>query len=252
MSFRRGTVYNSVNEITGPTGWYRVNTSIGPVVIYVDQDYDGGGWVMVMANRINTGGMRLLSYVDAVGNVNYRTGGSQNGANITVPQGIAVKNLGLGSINAFVGVDFWDDLSGTGSSNKISVVQYVTNTVGAQLNQTSTHGRRYRWAFDSFGTQKAFQGAIGVSDETGTGAPGLFLSHASPGYNLTTYDRDQDIYGANCSTLYDNNPFWYSNCWSGNYFAGGSYVNGPHWVGSSSSEAWNYGAVYIKRTNISI
>ena len=202
MSFRRGAVYNSVNEITGPTGWYRVNTSTGPVVVHVDQDYDGGGWVMVMANRINTGGMRLLSYVDAVGNVNYRTGGSQNGENITVPQGIAVKNLGLDSVNAFVGVDFWDDLSGTGSSSKITVVQYVTNTVGAQLNNLPTHGRRFRWAFDGFGTQKAY---------------------------------------------YDNNPWWYSSCWTGNYFAGGSYVNGPHWTSSSSANAWNYGAVYIKR-----
>ena len=246
MSFRRGAVYNSVNEITGPTGWYRVNTSTGPVVVHVDQDYDGGGWVMVMANRINTGGMRLLSYVDAVGNVNYRTGGSQNGENITVPQGIAVKNLGLDSVNAFVGVDFWDDLSGTVSSSKITVVQYVTNTVGAQLNNLPTHGRRFRWAFDGFGTQKAFQGVQSVLDETGTGSPGLY-SHASGGNNLTTFDRDQDTNGGNCSTYYDNNPWWYSSCWTGNYFAGGSYVNGPHWTSSSSANAWNYGAVYIKR-----
>jgi hypothetical protein len=64
-------------------------------------------------------------------------------------------------------------------------------------------------------------GVTAISDETGTGSPGFYSYHAANGFSLTTYDNDQDVYGANCSNLYNNNPFWYGACWSGNYFAGG-------------------------------
>ena len=91
-----------------------------------------------------------------------------------------------------------------------------------------------------------FVGATGVSDETSTGAPGFLNAHAAAGNSLTTYDNDQDTYGINCSSYYNNNPWWYNSCWSGNYFAGGGgYQDAPYWDGSGS-DYHNYGAVYIK------
>ena len=64
MSSAIGPVYNSVSEITGPSGWYNIRVNNKHVFVYVNQVYDGGGWVMVLANRINTGGMNNLSYYD--------------------------------------------------------------------------------------------------------------------------------------------------------------------------------------------
>jgi len=63
---------------------------------------------------------------------------------------------------------------------------------------------------------------------------------------LTTYDNDQDAYGSgNCSTFYNNNPWWYGACWSGNYFAGNGYQDAPYWD-SSTTDYHQYGAIYIK------
>lgn len=60
----------------------------GPVSeLWVDMTYDGGGWVMALANRINTGGMNNLTYSNAVNTFNYRTGGSSQGSNTTITSG---------------------------------------------------------------------------------------------------------------------------------------------------------------------
>ena len=72
MSFQRGPTYNSVSEVKGPSGFYKIVTSMGPIVVYIDQDYDGGGWVLALSNREYTGGMNNLKYDDAINNYNYR------------------------------------------------------------------------------------------------------------------------------------------------------------------------------------
>ena len=64
--------------------------------------------------------------------------------------------------------------------------------------------------------------------------------------NLSTFDSDQDDNSGNCSTYYNNNPWFYGSCWSGNYFAGGGHVDGPYWNGSSNGDHHAYGAVYKK------
>jgi hypothetical protein len=196
-----------------------------------------------MANRRGTGGMKKLTYSDAISTVNYRTGDS-NSNNQFLPQGRGVSYTDLSMVNVWVGLDFWTRLGGRVTQGKTTVVQYVGPIIGATLSDVGSHTKRYRWNFDSFASQYAFSGASALSDETGTGTPG-FYSYAAAGYNLTTFDNDQDIYGSNCSTLYNDNPWWYSNCWSGNYFAGGGYQDASYWVGSSS-DYHEYGAVYIK------
>ena len=229
-----GKIYRNVSEITGPSGFYNVKTSQGTVVVYVNQSYDGGGWVLVIANRLNTGGMNNLTYFDAINRSNYRSSNAR-----TTPRG-----LGLADFNCWIGTKYWQELASRASTGKVTVVQYVTGTNGTALD--GSHTKRYRWRFDNFTSTYAFSGVTAISDETSTGSPGFYSYHAANGYSLTTFDNDQDVYGANCSSLYNNNPFWYGACWSGNYFAGGSgYADAPYWDGSGG-DYHQYGAVYIK------
>jgi len=243
MSVHYNARYNSVSEIKGPSGWYIINTAAGPCQTYVDQTYDGGGWCLVLANRAFTAGMNNLTYVDATTKSNFRTGGTNNGTNTVVPEGSKLSSLA--DYNVFIAPLFWPMLAGRASSGKVTVVQYVSGTNGTALNATGSHNKRYRWRFDSFNSRWGFVGATAISDETGTGSPGFYRYHAAESYSLTTYDVDQDAYGGNCSTLYNNNPWWYGACWDGNYFAGGGYQDQANWTGAGS-DLYQYGAVYIK------
>jgi hypothetical protein len=238
MSVAAGPVYRSVSEITGPSGWYTVQVNNQNALVYVNQVYDGGGWVMVLANRGNTGGMNNLTYNDAVNSCNYRTSGPIIGAS-----GIGIGDLT--NYNAFVGTSYWAALSGRVTSGKTTIVQFVSTVNGTALNATGSHNKRYRWRFDTFNGTYGMTGVTSIADETGTGSPGFYSYHAANGYSLTTFDVDQDVYGTNCSTMYNNNPWWYGSCWSGNYFAGGGYGDYPFWDGSGT-DYWQYGAVYIK------
>lgn len=236
--------YTSVSQIKGPSGWYNIDMGGKTITVYVDQEYDGGGWTCVLANRGATGGMKNLSYYDAVNSCNYRTGTSD--ATNAAVTGFPRKMGSLADYNIWVGVDYWKRLASQQTSGKITVVQFVSGTNGTGLASTGSHNKRYRWRFTGFNATYGMVGAEALSDETGTGAPGFYGYHAANGYSLTTYDKDQDSYGTNCSNLYNNNPWWYGSCWSGNYFAGGSgYTDYPYW-NSSGGDYFQYGAVYIK------
>ena len=242
-NFYGGEIYNSAFDITGPSGFYAINTPVGPVVSYVDQDYDGGGWVQVMSNTAYTGGMNNLNYFDAVNTCNFRNPGTNNGTNTSR----GVKGLtGVSGYNSWIGLKYWQYLAGRVTSGKVMVVQFVSTSPVA-LGSTGSQTKRYRWRFDNFNSTYGIVGATAISDETGTGTPGFYSYHAANGFSLSTYDNDQDAYGGgNCSTFYNNNPFWYGGCWSGNYFAGGGgYADAPYWDGSGG-DYHNYGAVYIK------
>lgn len=241
MATHYGGIYSDISKITGPSGFYNIRTPRGFCPVYIDQTYDGGGWVCVLANRMNTGGMNNLTYADAVNSCNYRY--STSGAGTTVPA--TSKLSGLENYNIWVGTSFWSYLAGRATSSKITVVQFVSSSYGVKLGSTGSHTKRYRWRFDNFNSTYGMVAATGISDETGTGSPGLLSYHAANGFSLTTYDQDQDASGGNCSTYYNNNPFWYGACWDGNYFAGSGYQDGPYWA-SSVSDYHNYGAVYIK------
>lgn len=209
--------YSNISQIKGPSGWYWINTPLGPVHTYVNQEYDGGGWAMVIANRAGTGGMTNLTYDNAVNTCNIRV--SNDATNY-----FGRKLSTLDNYNVWIGLKYWSYLSKRVTSNKITVVQYVSGTSGTPLN--GSHSYRSRWTFDTFSPTYAFSGYGGISNEVGSLAPGLYSYHAANGYNLTSYDVDQDAYGTNCSTSYGNNPWWYGSCWSGSYFG---YNNGPYW-----------------------
>jgi hypothetical protein len=235
--------YTSVSQIKGPSGFYNIIIGGENVPVYVDQSYDGGGWVCVLANRAFTAGMNNLSLYDAIQTPNYRTGGTNNGTNTVVPS--TNKLTSLADYNVWVGLKYWRFLSGRVTENKMTVVQFVSGTNGTALSSTGSHNKRYRWSSDYFNPTFGFSGAAAISDETGTGAPGMYSYHAANGFALTTYDVDRDANGGNCATYYNNNPFWYGACWDGNYFAGGGYSDQANWAGAGS-QLYQYGAVYIK------
>lgn len=244
MALNYGPIYTSVSDIVGPSGFYNIKYNNSYITAYIDQEYLGGGWVCVMANRKDTGGMGNLTYSNAVNSCNYRTGGSTNtpGPAVSPFSGLS----GLANYNIWIGTSLWSFLGGRANPGKIDVVQFVSNAYGTALGNTGAHTKRYRWRFDGFNNNYGFINATGIADETGTGSPGLLNYHAANVFSLTTYDNDQDANpGGNCSTYYANNPFWYGYCWSGNYFAGGGYVDGPYWD-SSGGDYHQYGAVYIK------
>lgn len=233
--------YTSVSQIKGPSGFYSIDIlgNGDRQFVYVNQDYDGGGWVCVIANRGETGGMRNLTYSDAINSVNYRTGSTYAGNTVGDPRS---GSRNLADYNIWVGTKYWSALSGRVASGKITVVQFVSGTNGTALN--GSHTKRYRWRFDNFNTTYAMVNPVAISDETGTGSPGFYNYHAANGFNLTTYNYDQDAYGGgnNCSTFYGNQPWWYGACWSGSYFG---YDNRPYWE-SSGGDNHQYGAIYIK------
>lgn len=236
MSVHYNGRYNSIADIKGPSGWYAINTSLGLVHTYINQEYDGGGWALVLANRQGTGGMSNLSFYDATSTCNFRSS-----PGVPIPAG---QKLGaLSSYNVWIGTQYWPLLSGRVTAGKMTIVQYVATTSGTPLN--GSHTKRYRWRADGFSSAYGFTGATALSDETATGAPGMYSYHAANGFGLTTSDFDQDPYGTNCSTMYNNNPFWYGACWDGNWFAGGGYADAPFWSGSGS-DYHQYGAIYIK------
>lgn len=244
MAVYYGGRYTGVSDIRGPSGFYNIILNGEMVPVYVDQNYDGGGWICVLANRINTAGLNNLTYYDAVNTCNYRTGGTANGTNTSIPA--TSKLSGLANYNIWIGLKYWSLLSGRATVNTITIVQFVSSTVGAALSSTGLHAKRYRWRINSFNGTYGMTGATAVSDETGTGIPGFYSYHAANSFGLTAYDRDQDTNGGNCATYYNNNPWWYGSCWDGNYFAGGSgYADAPNWA-SAGSDVHNYGAVYIK------
>lgn len=235
--------YTSVSQIKGPSGFYNIDIlgNNTKQFVYVNQDYDGGGWVCVLANRLNTGGMKNLTYSNAVNSVNYRSGTSDATNAVSEP---IYGSKSLADHNIWVGTKFWSALSNRVTSGKITVVQFVSTTNGTALN--GSHTKRHRWRFSSFNGTYGMNSPEAVSDETATGAPGFYSYHVANGYNLSTFDNDQDAYGANCSSYYNNHPWWYGSCWSGNYFAGGGgYQDAPYWD-SSGGDYHQYGAVYIK------
>lgn len=233
--------YSSVDEIKGPSGFYNIIIGGENVPVYVDQTYDGGGWVCVLANRAYTAGMNNLTFYNAIQTPNYRTGGTNNGTNTVV--NATGKLTSLADYNIWIGLKYWRFLSGRVTANKMTVVQFVSSTNGTALS--GSHTKRYRWNSDFFGPTFQFVNAAAVGIEAGSGVPGMYSYHAVNGFSFSAYDLDRDTNGGNCATFYNNNPWWYGSCWDGNYFAGGSYADIANWAGTGSDQH-QYGAVYIK------
>jgi len=252
MGNHYGLYYTDISQLpaSAPTGWYTFynKTHRQYVPVYVDQDYDGGGWVCVLANRRYTAGMHNLTYDNAVNTPNYRTEPSSDDATNTTVAAPDTYNKDLTDYNIFIGLKFWDMFGGRHASGKISIAQYVAGTNGIELSTTGSHTFRSRWYFTNFDSGNYWKstGTGWTGNEVGSTSPGMYSYHFSNAFKLSTYDADHDLNAGNCSTYYNNNPFWYGSCWSGNQFAGGGYVDSSYWTSSDGGNSRQYGAVYIK------
>ena len=248
MANRFGQYFDDVSQVDGSTGWYGIYNSTYKeyIPVYIDQDYDGGGWVCVLANWRYTSGMNNCSFSQAINNCNYRTEPSSDDSTNTPALLHNLKNLTLSDVNIWVGLKFWSMFGSRKTDSKIEVAMFSSGTNGTALNATGSHTERFTFRFDGFtGANYSWLNESNGSSAVG-GTPGLYSYHAAGNHHLTTYDDDNDSNGNNCSTYYNNNPWWYGSCWSGNMFGGGSYNDGPYWTSSNSENSRQYMALYIK------
>jgi len=207
-------------------GIYWLNPGgLGANQFYCDFTFDTQRvWVMVVANRLNTGGLSGLTYTSATG-ATINTSGTYN------------SSLGF---NLLVGLPYWKYLGET-------ICQYVASS---NVSISGSHTKRARWKFNGFTSTYAFICPRDITINVGADNPGWYAYHAVNNFSFSTYNNDQDAYGANCSVLYNNQPWWYGACWDGNYFAGGSgYQDGPYWSGSGG-DYHNYGAAFLSFTDL--
>lgn len=227
-----------VNPSAQP-GWYWIKINGTARQFWVDTLHEGGGWVLVINNRINTNGMVNLTYSAAT---NYEPNSRGNYGDGYTPT----------NFNLWVGLRAWTEIV---SKNQLygnlpaGRVKEIVATGFVNLNVVSGHTKRASWNWGgAWGGSFAWQGTGSAVVESGGSLPGLWSYHIANGYNLTTYDQDQDVSGGNCATSYNNNPWWYGACWSGNGFGGGGgggYADAWFWD-SSGSDYHNYGALYIR------
>ena len=217
------------------TGWYWIAAGNEVGRFWVDMSYSGGGWVLVLNNRAGNGGMPSLSYVDATKKViNFRSTSS------TSPGVNYGNHYTPNNFNLWVGLDAWKSIIDANSSFK--KIAYFVSTSYRTLGDTGNHTKRSSWSWTGWSSTYAMQGASSLSNEVGGSTPGWYNYHIANGYSLTTFDNDQDAYGSNCSTSYNNAPWWYGACWSGNIWG---YDGTPYWE-SSGADSHNYAAAYIK------
>ena len=120
------------------------------------------------------------------------------------------------------------------------------STAYKTLADINNHTKRARFTWTGWSGTYAWQGGASYTNEVGSTTAGLWSYHIANGYSLSTYDVDQDTYGSNCSSFYNNNPWWYGACWDGNFFAGGAgYQDAPYWS-YSTVDYHNYGAIYVR------
>ena len=216
------------------TGWYWLTVDGSVNLYWIDMDYDGGGWVLVANNRLNTGNMGTTAGTYAASTTGF----------------ITLGNYGLGTnpsnFNLWVGLSKWNSIAAASGQRKF--VEIVSSNIGVKLGQTGFHSKRARWTWTGWSGTYAWQGIGNFSLELGANNPGLYSYHIAGGYSFSAYDLDQDGNPSNCATFYGNTPFWYGSCWDGNFWGGGSsgsYADGPFWSGSNT-DYFNYGAYYVK------
>jgi len=210
-------------------GMYFLNPGgLGVERFYIDFTYKPGTpMTMVLSNRRGSGGIDYATYARCTGPwVNVSTGTYDANRNF----------------NLWVGLDYWRYLGDT-------IVQGVKGlqasySAGTHNVAPGSMDLLAKWKFAGFTSTYAFKYPRDYSNLIGSTNSGWYSYHAANEFSLTTYDQDQDGNSGNCSSYYDNNPWWYGSCWDGNYFGGGGYQDASYWV-SSGGDYYAYGAAYV-------
>jgi len=214
------------------TGWYWLLVGGTPRQVWIDCDYDGGGWVLVASHPRDVSIPTNLTYAQA--------------AESTLSYGSSTPGTGdPKSYSYWMGLDAWNAIVSQNSAGR-NVVEYVAGSQVA-LGSTGSHNKRARWKWDGWNSAYSWNNANSAVLELGAQLPGLWTYHISNGYNFSTFDKDQDVNGGSCPSYYNNAPWWYGSCWSGNGWGGNGagYTNSWYWTGSGGDN-YAYGALYIK------
>lgn len=217
---------------TAVTGWYWLLIAQTPRKVWIDCEYDGGGWVLVASHPFNVSIPNNLTYDQA--------------AQSTLSFGSTTVGSGDPKSYAYwMGLDAWTSIASANNAGR-NVVEYVAASQ-VSLGATNDHTKRARWKWDGWNSGYSWNNANTFSLELGSNNPGLWSYHIANGYNFSTFDNDQDVNSGSCPSYYNNAPWWYGSCWSGSAWGGNGtgYQNAWFWE-SSSNDYHNYGALYVK------
>ena|GEM_PF-2038643 len=202
----------SAGESTGDGPYWIYPTGSNGILVYCDMTNDGGGWTLVLQNN------------SAVTTPSPSWNDSINGNNISGAIGSTQS-----SFDVLVGLSFWNAI---GTQARVQV-----GTSASAISNKAT----YNISLDAGNYY-----ALNLSNQNillGGTAPGFYTSHN--GKPFTTYDADHDTYASNCAASYNNHPWWYTACWNGNLFAGGSsFQEAPYWTGTTVYFA--HGSIWLK------
>jgi len=209
-------------------GMYWLNPGgLGVQKFYIDFTYRPGvPLTMVIANRRGTGGIDRATRARCTGPWVTAYGNYDDSRNF----------------NLWVGLDYWRYLGDTVVQGvKGNQATYSSGTHNVTLGNMDLLAK---WKFAGWSSNYGFKYPRDYANLIGSTTSGWYSYHAVNEYGLTTYDYDTDANSGNCATYYDNNPWWYGSCWSGNYFGGGGYQDAPYWDGSGTLY-YAYGAAYL-------
>lgn len=221
------------NVVGNTKGWYYIDIwrDGSPYLLYVNNIFDGGGYYLVLQQVGGLGGMPNVRYQEAVGadqiykNANSDTRG---------------PGSSLNSFNLWTGMKLWDRLTGPESLSGGRVVQVAAGQA-VDLEDTSNHSKRQIWEYNSFSSTYGFRSPVNISNTSNLS--GLFDYHAQAGNGVSTFDNESEN-EADCSQQYDNQPWWYVRCWSGNYWGYDTSDLG-RWDGSGSDQH-QYLTLYVR------
>lgn len=214
------------------TGWYYLKINGVAKQVWIDTQYDGGGWVLVGSHPRNVS-IPALTYAQTTSSTDWSASSSWGNGD---PKQYA----------AWAALDAWTAIATANNVGK-NVVYYVANSQ-VPLGSTGSHSKRARWTWTGWGTNYNWVGAANLNVElSNSGNPGVWSYHISNNYNWSTIDRDQDQNGGSCPSYYNSAPWWYGSCWSGSFWGGNgqSYTNSAYW-NSSGGDNFPYGAYYVK------